>query len=136
MTQGTQYGTTNSEQCDGSLNGNSGCSVNANSTALYTYGTPFNNIGGGVYATEWTSNYIQTWFFPKGSVPSDITSGNPNPSGWGTPQSSFQGGSSCDIDTHFMNQVRAKQRKFSSLTAWGTPVSRTSAFPLKPFPAK
>ena len=104
MTQGIQYGTTNSMQCDGSQNGNSGCNVNTNSSALYAYGTPFNNNGGGVYATEWTSSYIQTWFFPKGTVPSDIASGNPKPSGWGTPQSSFQGGSSCDIDAHFMNQ--------------------------------
>jgi hypothetical protein len=93
MTQGTQYGSTNSMQCDGSLNRNSGCSVNANSSASYTYGTPSNSNGGGVYATEWTSNYIQTWFFPKGSVPNDITSETSRPSG-----------SSCNIDTHFMNQ--------------------------------
>lgn len=122
MTQGTQYGTTNSMQCDGSQNGNSGCSINANNSALYTYGTPFNSNGGGVYATEWTSNHIQTWYFPKGTVPSDITSGNPNPSGWGTPQSSFQGGSSCDIDTHFLNQSLVFDTTFCgdwAGNAWG-----------------
>jgi hypothetical protein len=37
-------------------------------------------------------------------VPSDITSGTPTLSGWGTPQSYFQGGSGCNIDTHFANQ--------------------------------
>lgn len=102
MTAGTQSGTTNGLNCDGSQNGNTGCGISSSNTA--SYGTGFNNVGGGVYATEWTSTYIQTWFFPRGSIPNDITTGSPIPSGWGIPQSSFQGGSGCNIDTHFMNQ--------------------------------
>lgn len=102
MTAGTQSGTSNDLNCDGSQNGNTGCSIDSTNTA--SYGTGFNNNGGGVYATEWTSSYIRHWFFPRNAIPSDITSGTPNPSGWGTPQSSFQGGSGCNIDTHFMNQ--------------------------------
>lgn len=32
-------------------------------------GTDFNNIGGGVYAMEWTSVAIRIWFFPRGHIP-------------------------------------------------------------------
>jgi hypothetical protein len=65
-----------------------------------SYGTPFNNNGGGVYATEWTSDYIKIWFFPRQQIPSDIASGSPNPSNWGIPDSIFNG-QGCDIDTNF-----------------------------------
>nr|ANC68156.1 endo-beta-1,3-1,4-glucanase [Evansstolkia leycettana] len=77
---------------------NAGCSID--STSSQSYGTGFNNAGGGVYATEWTSNGISIWFFPRGSIPADISSGSPDPSTWGTPAASF-GGSGCDIDSHF-----------------------------------
>lgn len=79
---------------------NQGCGIAANNDE--TYGEGLNNIGGGVYATEWTSSAISVWFFPRSSIPSDISSGSPNPSGWGTPLSMFQGG--CDIDSAFKNQ--------------------------------
>lgn len=102
MVAGPQSGTVNNMQCDGFLSYNEGCNVNSNNVA--SYGTGFNNNGGGMFATKWNSNYIQTWFFPRGSVPSDITSGTRQPRRWGIPQSSFQGGPSCNIDTHFMNQ--------------------------------
>ena len=81
-------------------NGNDGCSQSTASTQ--GYGTGFNDIGGGVYAMDWTSSAISIYFFPRGSIPSDITSGNPNPSGWGAPQAMFSG-PSCDIDAYFMN---------------------------------
>jgi len=64
-----------------------------------SYGTGFNAIGGGVYAMQWTSDYIRVWFFPRGSVPADITTGTPNPSAWGLPAANLQG--DCDIDEHF-----------------------------------
>ena len=79
---------------------NAGCSIDAQSSQ--TYGAGFNAKGGGVYATEWTSNAVSIFFFPRGSIPSDISSGNPNPSGWGSPMASFAG--SCNIDQHVLNQ--------------------------------
>lgn len=79
---------------------NQGCGVAANNGQ--TYGSGLNQIGGGVYATEWTSSEISIWFFPRSSIPSDISSGNPVPSNWGQPLSQFQGG--CDIDSYFQNQ--------------------------------
>ncbi len=78
---------------------NAGCQIATHDTA--TYGTGFNANGGGVYATEWTSDAISIWFFPSGAVPGDLSSGNPNPGGWGKPSAKFQGG--CNIDQHFQN---------------------------------
>ncbi|RAL00521.1 glycoside hydrolase family 16 protein [Aspergillus ibericus CBS 121593] len=76
---------------------NAGCGITDPSTE--SYGTGFNANGGGVFATEWTSSAISIYFFPRGSIPSDIATGSPDPSTWGTPVASFAG--SCDIDEHF-----------------------------------
>ncbi|RMD43330.1 hypothetical protein DV735_g1817, partial [Chaetothyriales sp. CBS 134920] len=79
---------------------NAGCSIV--DTSNLTFGAGFNAAGGGVYATEWTSSFIKIWFFPRGSVPSDIASGNPQPqASWGEPRSVFQDGLS--LDDHFNN---------------------------------
>lgn len=76
---------------------NAGCQIATHDTA--SYGTGFNANGGGVYATEWTSDAISIWFFPRGAIPGDLSGDNPDPSGWGKPSAKFQGG--CDIDQHF-----------------------------------
>lgn len=79
--------------------GSGGCGIvdyEANS-----YGDGFNAAGGGVFATEWTSEFIKVWRFTSSSVPNDIRAGNPDPSQWGTPVASFSG--NCDIDSQFQN---------------------------------
>ncbi|KIW83989.1 hypothetical protein Z517_03235 [Fonsecaea pedrosoi CBS 271.37] len=76
---------------------NVGCGIRDNRPA--SYGTGFNAIGGGVYAMQWTSDFVSVWFFPRGSIPSDITSKTPNPSSWGLPAAKMQG--SCVFDQHF-----------------------------------
>ncbi|KIW12518.1 hypothetical protein PV08_09795 [Exophiala spinifera] len=78
-------------------NYNVGCSISDRRSL--SYGTSFNGGGGGVYAMQWTSDYIAIWFFARGSIPADITTKNPNPSGWGLPAAKFQG--SCNIDQKF-----------------------------------
>jgi len=65
------------------------------------FGKAFNEMGGGVLATEWTSATIQVWFFPRSAIPEDITSGNPDPTTWGTPSAKFSGDENCDIPQHF-----------------------------------
>lgn len=55
-----------------------------------------------MYAMQWASSGIYVWFFPRGSIPNDITNGSPDTSGWGTPTASFSG-SGCDFDTYFQN---------------------------------
>ncbi|KAF2199689.1 hypothetical protein GQ43DRAFT_419682 [Delitschia confertaspora ATCC 74209] len=78
---------------------NTGCLVESSSAE--SYGTGFNERGGGVYAMEWTSTAIRIFFFSRSSLPADIRSSSPDPSTWGTPQANF--GGSCDIDKHFSN---------------------------------
>jgi len=82
--------------CD--THADNGCQIKIDSPQ--TYGSGFNDIGGGVYATEWTSDFISIWFFPRSNIPSDITNGNPDPTSWTLPVAKFSG---CDIDTHFIN---------------------------------
>jgi hypothetical protein len=79
---------------------NEGCKISSSNSV--SYGSGFNANGGGVYATEWTSDAISVWFFPRGSIPSDVSGSNPDPSGWGIPTAKFSGG--CDIDSSFKDQ--------------------------------
>lgn len=92
-------GQANCLNCDGTLNSNSAC--NANAKDSIAIGSGFNGVSGGVYAMEWTSSAIQVWFFPRSSIPADISSGSPDPSTWGAPQTHYQGGSECEINDHF-----------------------------------
>ncbi|KAI6170988.1 putative endo-1,3(4)-beta-glucanase [Aphelenchoides bicaudatus] len=78
---------------------NQGCSFTANRDNAY--GRAFNQAGGGVYATEWTSSFIKVWHFPRNAIPADIKSGQPNPAGWGKPMAKFAGG--CNFDQKFAN---------------------------------
>ncbi|KAM0250550.1 hypothetical protein ACHAQJ_008560 [Trichoderma viride] len=83
---------------------NSGCGQSTSDNQ--NYGDGFNAIGGGVYATEWTSEYIAVWFFPRTGIPSDVSSGTPNPSGWGSPLAKFTAANGCSVDDYFKdNQI-------------------------------
>lgn len=96
-------GSMNTPNCDVYAPGqghNEGCSISTLDTQ--SYGTGLNNVGGGVYATEWTSEAITIWFFPRSQIPADIKTGNPHPSTWGVPQARF--GGACDIDKFFHDQ--------------------------------
>ncbi|KAG7091604.1 hypothetical protein E1B28_010623 [Marasmius oreades] len=63
------------------------------------FGAGFNKAGGGVYAHLINGEGIFIWFFPRGAVPSDITSKNPNPSTWGAPVAQWKS-DRCDIVEH------------------------------------
>ncbi|KAF9893484.1 hypothetical protein FE257_010796 [Aspergillus nanangensis] len=93
--------TSNCDVAAAGQSNNAGCGIGSSDTQ--SYGDGFNQAGGGVYATEWTSAGISVWFWPSASVPSDIANGGPDPSGWGTPSAAFAG--DCDIDAHF-NQLQ------------------------------
>ncbi|MCJ1473027.1 hypothetical protein MMC13_001676 [Lambiella insularis] len=83
-----------------------------------SYGTAFNSVGGGVYATLWDASVIQIWYWEHSQVPADVTAGAPDPSGWGTPAADFSG---CAFDTYFKNMnivsglSGARRLGFSSL---------------------
>ena len=84
-----------------SCEGSDGCSTQVGGPT--SFGDGFNNNGGGIYAMEWTSDYINVYFFPHSSAPGDILGAAPDPTTWGTPTASFVGGSTCDIDASFQN---------------------------------
>ncbi|KAI1431083.1 glycoside hydrolase family 16 protein [Xylaria sp. CBS 124048] len=106
-----------SGDCGAPGDGTIGCGNPTQNTR--TFGDGFNAIGGGIYAVLWTSDAIQVYFFPRtGRIPSDITSGQPNPSSWGQPLSSFSGGS-CDIDSHFKNHYLVFDTTFCGSFAGG-----------------
>ncbi|KAI0761695.1 concanavalin A-like lectin/glucanase domain-containing protein [Trametes elegans] len=92
---GTLVASTN---CAAADTANAGCGVRGSESN--SYGSTFNSNGGGVYATLWDEDGIKTWFFPRSSIPSDLSSGAPQPSGWGTPMASFPA-SSCDPFKYF-----------------------------------
>lgn len=55
---------------------------------------------------EWTSELINIYFFPRNAIPADITSGNPDPRGWGKPTANFESKyGDCDIDANFPPQT-------------------------------
>jgi hypothetical protein len=57
-----------------------------------------------ITAMQWESSGVYVWFFPRGSIPSDITDGAPVTGNWGLPIVAFNGGSSCNIDSFFANE--------------------------------
>lgn len=90
-----------------------------------SYGNNFNYNNGGIFATQWTSDGVQIWFWADGvdAVPSDVQGANPDPSGWGPPVASFTGASSVDgiladgkivFDTNFCGNLVESLWKQSS----------------------
>lgn len=73
---------------------NQGCAFNDHSPN--TFGKGFNEIGGGVYATEWKKDVVNIWFFPRSEIPEDLNTPNPDPTKWGKPNAQFKG--TCDFD--------------------------------------
>ncbi|KAE8449632.1 hypothetical protein EG329_007962 [Mollisiaceae sp. DMI_Dod_QoI] len=87
--------------CVNSTDGNAGCGVDA-TTDKTTFGTTFNNNGGGVMAMELRSAGIRMWQFARDNVPGNIFS-SPDPSTWGEATADFPN-TDCDVGTHFRNQ--------------------------------
>ncbi|KAF9047070.1 hypothetical protein BDZ89DRAFT_25084 [Hymenopellis radicata] len=82
---------------------NRGCGMTDQSGA--SYGESFNQGGGGVFAQLRDSEGIRIWFFPRDSIPEDITSNAPQPSTWDTPASFLANGDKCPVETHFVDHV-------------------------------
>lgn len=99
-----QTGTPNGNDCQyypGQANSNgAGCA--SFDKRSESYGPDLNAVGGGVYAMQWESDAIKIWFFPRRDIPSDISSGNPEPDTWGLP-SSIYNGPNANIDANFKN---------------------------------
>lgn len=103
LMQGLSTGNTN---CDYFLSGGAtnGVGCTAQDPRTTSFGTGFNQNGGGVYAMEWTPNFVKLWFFPRGALPADINSAQPNPNTWGLPTSIINN-AGCNVAQNFANQM-------------------------------
>jgi hypothetical protein len=70
--------------CAALTTGNQGCGIRASTNN--SFGAGFNSNNGGVYAMQWDTTGVAVYFFPRGSVPADITAGLPQPDSWGAAQ--------------------------------------------------
>jgi len=77
---------------------NQGCGIVGPANS---YGAPFNSANGGVYATNWQSNGIAVWYWPRASIPSNIKT--PDPTTWGKPYALFPFGPNNCPSSHFAN---------------------------------
>ena len=91
-------GAVNATGCGEAL-GTVGCVIEGDNEG---YGTNFNKKGGGVYAMEWTNEYLKIYFFPRASIPASITRGEPDTSEFGQPLALVQEG--CDVANSFKAQ--------------------------------
>ncbi|KAI5115817.1 hypothetical protein M0805_005589 [Coniferiporia weirii] len=98
---GLETGSLVSTDCFNQTNGNQGCIVEVPGNS---YGQNFASSGGGVYALNWNTTGIYSWFFPRSSVPSDLPTDSPDPDGWGLP-TAFYPTSSCDTSTFIKPQT-------------------------------
>jgi hypothetical protein len=95
-----ESGSVLTSDCVNTTDSNAGCGVNAGSN---TFGSTFNVNGGGVAAMELRNEGIRVWQFPRSAIPTDISSGSPDPSNWGEATADFPN-TNCDIGSHFRNQ--------------------------------
>lgn len=91
-------GSVNATGCGEDL-GTVGCVIEGQQGS---YGTSFNKQGGGVYAMQWTEQFVKIWFFPRASIPASITEGAPDVSQFGTPMALVEDG--CDVANSFKAQ--------------------------------
>ncbi|KAJ5467864.1 hypothetical protein N7475_005616 [Penicillium sp. IBT 31633x] len=98
MTDTDMTGIVNATGCGADL-GTVGCVIEGHKGS---FGKSFNSQKGGVYALEWTNDFLKIWFFPRSSIPPSITSGKPDVTQFGTPMALVQ--ESCDIEKAFKPQ--------------------------------
>ncbi|KAI5462403.1 concanavalin A-like lectin/glucanase domain-containing protein [Mariannaea sp. PMI_226] len=70
----------------------------------YDTTSPYGSSEGGVYALEWTEEYIKLFAWKWDSVPANIDSSEPNTDSWGKPNM-FLKNNDCNIDNHFIDQT-------------------------------
>ncbi|KAF2118478.1 concanavalin A-like lectin/glucanase domain-containing protein [Lophiotrema nucula] len=112
-----QTGTWKSTDCNIDHDKNQGCG--SQFAEAESYGAPFNDNGGGVYAMEWTNETISIWFFVPNNVPESLLLPDsiPDTSEFGTPSASFYGPCSEDFSKNFFNHTIVIDTTFCG--GWG-----------------
>lgn len=108
-----QTGITQQNNCNyndpayGSGKNPTGCGILDGSTS--SFGSGVQNSGGRVVAMEWTDDFIRVWSWAKGSTPSDVLGGTPNPDSWGKPAQLFDG-----ANAHIKDRFGAQKMIFDT----------------------
>ncbi|KZP13922.1 glycoside hydrolase family 16 protein [Athelia psychrophila] len=89
-------------QCESTEDANAGCAFS--DPDPLSFGSGFTKGQGGVFAHLWDSTGIKMWRFARNAIPADITSGQPNPASWPTPQAAWSS-ASCDMASNFYNHT-------------------------------
>ncbi|KAI8239537.1 hypothetical protein K4K55_001748 [Colletotrichum sp. SAR 10_96] len=95
--QTAQVDTPNCDQEAPNQYSNQGCTTSTTSS------DPYGSSDGGVYAVEWTDDYIKFFSWRWGSVPDNVNSDSPDTATWGTP-SMLIANDVCNINSHFKDQ--------------------------------
>ncbi|KAK1593360.1 concanavalin A-like lectin/glucanase domain-containing protein, partial [Colletotrichum navitas] len=95
--QTSKVNTANCDQWAPGQYQNEGCAANATSA------DPWGSADGGIYAVEWTDEYIKFFAWTHDAAPKDIGSDSPDTSSWGTP-SMLISNDKCNIESHFSDQ--------------------------------
>lgn len=98
LTDTAMTGIVNATGCGEDL-GTVGCVIEGHKGS---YGSSFNEQGGGVYALEWTEEHLKIWHFPRRLIPESIKRGNPDVTQFGTPMALVK--ESCDVANSFKPQ--------------------------------
>ncbi|WVW81476.1 hypothetical protein I302_103470 [Kwoniella bestiolae CBS 10118] len=98
---GMYTGQLGNPDCD-STTGGSGCTIGSDSPT--SFGMPFNEAGGGVFAMLWNDNGVRMWDWNRAQIPEDIKTNSPTPDQWGTPRAAWDA-STCDPYKYFQAQV-------------------------------
>ncbi|KAK0232388.1 2 beta-glucan [Armillaria nabsnona] len=100
-----QSGVSLQNECDVNVNSNAGCGVQLQNSI--SYGSGFNDNGGGWYALEWTDSFIKIWFWARNdpNVPTGVRTGGSVviTDNWGTPAAYFPN-TSCALTNYFSPQ--------------------------------
>lgn len=83
------------------LSNGGGCGVQSTASQ---FGAGFNSAGGGIWALS-LGDSLKLWVFTRDEIPSDITGGSPDPSGWGTPLFAFDSNNGCNVANNFIDQT-------------------------------
>ncbi|TFY74225.1 hypothetical protein EWM64_g9787 [Hericium alpestre] len=88
--------------CQSNATSNAGCAFT--DTDNRSFGTNFNNAGGGIFAHLVDQDGIKVWHFARSEIPQDIEDGKPDPTKWGNPVANIPA-SGCNPAEHIKKHV-------------------------------
>ncbi|KAI0095455.1 glycoside hydrolase family 16 protein [Daldinia grandis] len=94
------------------------------------FSSTFGSASGGIFALEWTDDFLKIWDWPRNGAPKDISSGQPAPSStWGQPSYVI---SKCNVAKAFKDMKMVLNVNFCGVAGqtgqWDTSCKATTGF--------